>query len=135
MDVFDLRRQIIGDYSTYASSFIKIRDTRISNKVQQNISEGTFWPHPLIQLNPRFEDGGTIEKACKEGLLHAECAQIFMRNKAQGGRSLHLHRHQREAIEIAKRGYNYLLTTGYGLRKKSSLHHSNCQSCSTKRFR
>lgn len=114
MDVFALRDQLIHDYSDYASSFIQIRDQRLYEAVHKSLSEGVFWPDPLIQLNPGFASGGTVHELVTEGLLHEECSRIFLRNKAGGGQALRLHHHQREAIEVARQGYNYILTTGTG---------------------
>ena len=34
MNVFEIRRQLINDYSTYIRSFIKIRDRQIDRRVQ-----------------------------------------------------------------------------------------------------
>lgn len=114
MDVFKLREQLILEYSTYASSFIQIRDQRLYEAVHQSLNEGTFWPDPLIQLNPNFEVGGTVSELVAEGILHEECNRIFVKDKREGGRPLRLHRHQREAIEIARQGHHYILTTGTG---------------------
>jgi len=114
MDVFDLREKLVSDYADYASSFIQIRDERIYAEVQDNLNHGVFWPNPLIQLNPRFESGGTVSELVKQGLLHPECEHIFVRNKRDGGQTLRFHRHQREAIEVAAAGHNYILTTGTG---------------------
>ncbi len=114
MDVFDLRNQLTHDYSNYASSFIRIRDERIFQEVHSRLEEGVFWPDPLIQLNPMFESGGSIPDLVAESLLHPECSRIFLRNKSSGGQSLRLHKHQRDAIETARQGHNYVLTTGTG---------------------
>ncbi|MFQ3648212.1 MAG: DEAD/DEAH box helicase [Anaerolinea sp.] len=114
MDVFRLREQLIRDYSNYASSFIQIRDQRLYESVHQSLNEGVFWPDPLIQLNPSFDSGGTVDGLVAEGVLHEECKRIFRKDKQKGGHPLRFHRHQREAIEIAQKGYNYILTTGTG---------------------
>ncbi len=114
MDVFGLREQLIHDYATYASSFIQIRDRRVREVVEQHLREGVFWPDPLIQLNPSYASGGTVSELVAQGVLHPECSRIFMKDKAKGGQPLRFHRHQREAIEIARQGYNYILTTGTG---------------------
>ena len=114
MDVFSIRKKIITAYSEYAQSFIQIQDARIRSHVEERMSEGEFWPDPLIQLNPRFESGDTVRQAIDDGLLHEKCAEIFEHDKDQGGRTLRFHRHQRRAIEIAKSGHNYVLTTGTG---------------------
>lgn len=114
MDVFGLREQLTRDYSNYASSFIQIRDQRLFETVNKSLNEGVFWPDPLIQLNPSFESGGTVRDLVASGILHDECNRIFLKDKRNGGQTLRFHRHQREAIEIARQGYNYILTTGTG---------------------
>lgn len=114
MDVFGLRAQLTRDYSTYASSFIQIRDQRLYEAVHQSLNEGVFWPDPLIQLNPSFESGGTVRELVMDDILHEECNRIFLKDKAKGGQTLRFHRHQRQAIEVAQQGHNYILTTGTG---------------------
>ena len=117
MDVFDLRRRLVDDFADYTRSFVVIRDERIRQRVDRELAEGLLWPHPIVQLNPAFESAGTIDDLVDEGLLHERCRSIFRRNKSQAnmdGEPLRLHRHQREAIEAAQRGGNYVLTTGTG---------------------
>src|SRR5205807_8217039 len=62
MNIFDFRSQLIGDYASYIKSFIQIRDPQIRNYVQQKLQEGVLWPEPLIQLNPLFERGESIDE-------------------------------------------------------------------------
>ena len=116
MDVFSLRDSVINDYANYIRSFIEIRDERIREVVDREISEGLLWPDPLIQINPAFEPGKTTEELVKEGTLHPECAKIFRLSKDDPARSrpIPLHLHQTEAIYKAKEGRNYVLTTGTG---------------------
>lgn len=116
MDVFKLRDQLIEAYGSYITSFIKIRDGRIQEYVRQRLDEGLLWPEPLVQLNPAFEPGGWIDELVAEGLLHPRCRQIFCRKNEADlfGQRLRLHRHQVDAIRTAKKGGNYLLTTGTG---------------------
>ena len=117
MDVFDLRQRLVDDYADFTRSFVVIRDEQISARVDEELEAGLLWPHPIVQLNPAFEPGGTIDELVDEGLLHERCRQIFRRGKMAehpAGDPLRLHRHQREAIEAARRGGNYVLTTGTG---------------------
>ncbi|MFN0083820.1 MAG: DEAD/DEAH box helicase [Blastocatellia bacterium] len=117
MNIFEFRDQLIDDYSAYVRSFIRIRDGRINNYVEQQMREGVFYPEPLIQLNPAFARGSAIENLVARGELHAECANIFRRDKKEvltSGSPLNLHRHQAEAIAAAHRGDHYVLTTGTG---------------------
>jgi ATP-dependent helicase YprA (DUF1998 family)/very-short-patch-repair endonuclease len=117
MDVFDLRSRLVGDYASYTRSFIKIRDARIQERVENELNAGAFWPEPLLQLNPTFLPGGTVDDLTNSGALHPECARIFRIDKSDTdhtGQPLLLHTHQREAILKAKEGKSYVLTSGTG---------------------
>ncbi len=123
MDVFQLRDRVVAEYREYATSFVTISDERIRRRVEEELDAGLLWPEPLVQLNPTFEPGGTIDELVRRGLLHPECSRIF-RHKPDpadpdpdlppDGREIRLHRHQVEAIEAARAGVNYVLTTGTG---------------------
>lgn len=122
MDVFELRDRLIDDYQAYVQSFIRIRDGRINYYVQESLASGILWPDPLIQLNPSFESGGTIDQLVAEGLLHPECSRIFSikRDRHDSGTPMRLYRHQAEAIRLARGGHHYVLTTGTGSGKSLS---------------
>lgn len=122
MNVFDLRNSLVDDYSDYISSFIQIRDERIKAYVDRNILEGLLWPDPLIQLNPTFEPGLSIDELVEAGILNKDCKRIFRRKQASEdfGESLRLHKHQEDAIRVAREGCNYVLTTGTGSGKSLS---------------
>src|SRR3989337_2592412 len=99
MNVFDLRDRLVGDYASYTRNFIKIADSRMSEKVDSELNAGAFWPEPLLQLNPTFLPGGTIDDLVKDRTLHPECAKIFRLEKSATdptGKQLLLHAHQRE---------------------------------------
>ena len=115
MDVFSLREQLIGDYARYIQSFIRINDPRISEHVDQELRDGLLWPDPLIQLNPNFEPGAWIDELVGDGILHPGCSQIFRLKEPDGAsKPLRLHRHQTDAVDAARSGDNYVLTTGTG---------------------
>jgi hypothetical protein len=123
MDVFNLRHRIIDDYSTYIRSFIEIRDQRIHDKVTAELGSGLLWPDPLIQLNPAFAWGGSVDDLVGEDLLHEECSKIFRAGKTEKnpvGSPMRLYKHQTDAIRAAKSGDNYVLTTGTGSGKSLS---------------
>ncbi|MBU1106387.1 MAG: DEAD/DEAH box helicase [Candidatus Riflebacteria bacterium] len=118
MDVFDLRNRLVDDYKNYTRSFIKIRDKRVEERVDQDLNDGAFWPEPLLQLNPTFFSGGTIDDLVKKGKLHPECSNIFRIDKTDTdllGKPLQLHAHQHEAISKAvDEKKSYVLTSGTG---------------------
>jgi ATP-dependent helicase YprA (DUF1998 family)/very-short-patch-repair endonuclease len=117
MDVFHLRNRLVEDYARYTRSFIKISNPRINAKVDAALNEGALWPEPLVQLNPTFQSGGTIDDLVADGTLHAECARIFRIDKSDKdliGNQFLLHRHQTEAIQKAKEGKSFVLTSGTG---------------------
>ena len=122
MNVFNLRDQLVGNYSGYVKSFININDERIQAHVAQRLEEGMLWPEPLIQLNPSFEPGAWVDDLVAEKVLHAECANIFRKDKKphELGQKMRFHKHQEEAARIAGLGANYVLTTGTGSGKSLS---------------
>ena len=117
MNIFEFRDRLIDDYASYIKSFIQIRDPHIHSFVQRQLQQGMLWPDPLIQLNPSFAPGESIDELVAKGTLHRECGRIFRKDKSEDdgqGRPLRLHKHQSEAITVARGGASYVLTTGTG---------------------
>jgi ATP-dependent helicase YprA (DUF1998 family)/very-short-patch-repair endonuclease len=123
VNVFELRRRVVDDYSSYVRSFIRVLDPRISEAVSAELNDGLLWPEPLIQLNPSFEPGEYVDELVAQGVLHKGCDDAFRKDKTEKdprGKRLRLHRHQADAICHAKKGENYVLTTGTGSGKSLS---------------
>jgi ATP-dependent helicase YprA (DUF1998 family) len=115
MDVFGVRDRLVEDYRDFTGSFVDIHDTSIADHVRDRMARGYQWPDPWLSLNPNFASGGTITELVAEGLLHPECERIFrLKGERPDGPVLRLHKHQREAIEAARTGGSYVLTTGTG---------------------
>jgi ATP-dependent helicase YprA (DUF1998 family) len=116
MNVFDLREQLVRDYSSYIASFINIRDPRIREYVDEKLSGGLLWPDPLIQINPAFEPGHWVDELVVQGLLHSTCNTVFRRKSESNpvGDRFRFHKHQEDALRVARSGQNYVLTTGTG---------------------
>ncbi len=107
MNVFELRKGLVEDYGRYTRSLINISDPRISATVQGALDAGALWPEPLLQLNPTFLPGGTVDELVADGTLHGECKRIFRIGKSETdhhGTPLLLHTHQTEAIRKAREG-------------------------------
>ena len=90
-----------------------------TNVFVQRLHAGLLWPEPLLQLNPSFEPGAWIDELVADNILHEECRKIFRKGKDAAGEilqgyPLRLHKHQTEAITVARTGHNYVLTTGTG---------------------
>lgn len=122
MDVFNLRNSVIDDYGAYVRSFLTIKDERIRRFVEEEMSGGFLWPDPLIQLNPSFEAGESLQQLIDGGELHPECINIFREKGEDGsvGPPFRLHRHQVEGVLAARAGDSYVLTTGTGSGKSLS---------------
>ena len=107
MDVFDLPDRLVADYASYTRSFIKIEDPRISARVESDLNAGAFRPEPLLQLNPTFLPGGTIDDLVAQKAIHPECSKIFKIDKTDTdhtGKQLLLHTHERMHESLRAKG-------------------------------
>jgi len=116
MDVFEFREKLVTDYSNFTRSFTRIKSPDIAGYVDEAYASQRYWPAPLVQVNPNFKSGHSVEALVQTGSLHPECARIFRAGKTAGspGVSLTLFKHQEEAISFAQTGASYVLTTGTG---------------------
>ena len=116
MDVFEFRTKLVSDYAAFTRSFTRIHALDILAFVDDAYSSGRYWPAPLVQVNPNFKSGATVDALVQQGSLHPECSRIFRAGKspANPGVSLSLFKHQEEAISFAQSGESYVLTTGTG---------------------
>jgi ATP-dependent helicase YprA (DUF1998 family) len=110
VNVFDLDRAVVSDYSRFARSFTQIRAPDIRFQVEQIYATNRFWPEPLVSINPHFEQGASVEQLAQEGSLHPDTARVFRVN----GQPIRFHRHQAQAIAKAAQGKSFAVTTGTG---------------------
>ena len=106
-DVFRLREHVVQEYRDYVESFVHVLDPRIDTYVRERLAEGELWPEAVLQLNPAYEPGPTLGKLAASREILDETARFF-------GPGLRLHRHQAEALAAARRGDNYIVSTGTG---------------------
>ena len=116
MNIFDFREKLITAYQDFSRSFAEIKAPDIYEKVNQAYKNEEFHPSPLMQINPDFKKGKSIDELVSRGVLEKECREIFRLKHERGGESkiLQLYRHQTDAIEVAQRNESYVLTTGTG---------------------
>lgn len=120
-NVFKFRDDLIKDYSEFSRSFTTIGAEDIQRVVNQEYSQGRYWPDPLIQINPNYERYCTIQEMAKSRELHPLCGEIFRSGKQEGEfGDLHLYRHQTEAIALGQQKKSYVVTTGTGSGKSLS---------------
>ncbi len=106
MNIFKVHNQIIQDYKSYIESFLMIKDSRIQEVVKEELKNGRLWPEPLIQFNPTFEKGSSIDQLVKEDIVDPKLNVIF--------KGYDLYRHQVEAIRKGVEGKSFIVTSGTG---------------------
>jgi ATP-dependent helicase YprA (DUF1998 family) len=106
LDAFQLHSQIMADYRLFVDSFVNIKDKIIRKKVEDEMAGGKFWPEPLLQFNPAFESGDSVQDLCSEGVLNPSIQDIFS--------GFSLFKHQVEAIRIGSQGKDFVITSGTG---------------------
>jgi ATP-dependent helicase YprA (DUF1998 family) len=110
VNVFDLDRALVSDYSRFARSFTQIRAPDIRSQVEKIYASNRFWPEPLISINPHFEEGATVEQLARDGTLHEDTVRVFRVD----GKPIRFHRHQAQAIAKAAQRQSFAVTTGTG---------------------
>ena len=117
-NVFDVRNNLIKEFSAFSRSFVEPKAKDIHDYINAEFYKKKYWPDPLLQINPHYKTGQTVEKLANNGILHPDCAKIFLNpwNK----QSLRLFNHQENAIQKALDERSYILTTGTGSGKSLS---------------
>lgn len=106
MNILKFHRSLIENYKTYIQSFVNIKDRKIAQFIEKEISEMKLWPEPLVQFNPNFEKGRLLSDLVNEANLHAELPRIF--------KGFELFKHQEEAIVLGTQDKEFIVTSGTG---------------------
>jgi len=112
LDIFELDRSLIDHYAKFARSFSSIRAPEVQRQIDEAYDRHRFWPPPLITINPRYEEGATIDRMISDKVLDPELRRIFA--VGENREPIRLHRHQERAVAKAKRGESFIVTTGTG---------------------
>ncbi|GAB4484547.1 MAG: DEAD/DEAH box helicase [Anaerolineales bacterium] len=112
MTIFDLHTAVLNEYRDFVRSFLHIADPRIQEFVDRALEEEShLWPDFLLQVSPSYRRGPSVDDLAQNGALHPETARIF---RTARGAPYTLYRHQEEALEKARRGQSYIVTSGTG---------------------
>lgn len=106
MNIFDTHKNIVDSYGEYIRSFVNISNERIKNEVEAGLTKDLILPEPLIQFNPSFKVGGSINDLIGAGILNRQLAHCF--------KDWELFLHQTQAIEIGSRNESFVVTSGTG---------------------
>jgi Lhr-like helicase len=112
LDIFELDRSLIDRYAKFARSFSIIHAPEIRKQIDLAYDQHRFWPPPLITINPRYEEGASIDRLVSDQILDPELRRIFAMGEHRA--PIRLHRHQERAIAKAQRGESFIVTTGTG---------------------
>lgn len=112
MTIFDLHHAVLSDYRDFVRSFIHISDERLRAFVDRALDEEAhLWPDFLLQVSPAYQRGESVDELAASGRLHPQTARIFRTPQNEPYR---LYLHQQQAIEKARRGESYVVTSGTG---------------------
>ena len=106
IDIFRFHRRIMEQYESFASSFLDIDDPQIEAALTDTGRLESMCPEPLIQFNPSYESGASVEDLAAEGVLAPAMSSVFG--------DFALHRHQEEALRVGSAGKSFVVTSGTG---------------------
>jgi len=92
------------------------RRTTWQDGVQKAFDTQELWLEPLKQLNLAFASGAGVTNIFKADQLHPMSTDVFRHGETESKYvvPLDLYKHEVEALDIARAGRNYIVTTGMG---------------------
>ncbi|MCX6148669.1 MAG: DEAD/DEAH box helicase, partial [Candidatus Kapabacteria bacterium] len=106
MSVFNLHSGIVDEYKSFLKSFINVKDVKYKNIIDEALDSGKILPEPLIQFNPSFEKGASLDEIISQNNLHKDLPKIF--------KDYELFRHQIESLILGSQFKDFILTSGTG---------------------
>jgi len=106
MNIFHTHEGIIKEYKSYIESFINIKKDNIREAVAKSLETGKLWPQPLIQFNPIYKPGKTVDQLVQDRVLHPGLQKLF--------KGYRLYHHQVEALTLSAEGNGFIVTSGTG---------------------
>lgn len=106
MNVLNIFNDLKRDYNEFIRSFSYIKDQRIKDKLEDVLQSDSLWPKALIQFNPTFKQGKSVEQLKQDGLPIHEGLKNFFEGS--------FYQHQTEAITLGCQGREFIVTSGTG---------------------
>src|SRR5207247_6135214 len=75
------------------------------------VEQARLWPEPLLQVSPSYKRVASVDDLARRGLILEETAQVFRDGR---GDPFGRYQHQVEALEKARAGESYVVTSGTG---------------------
>lgn len=110
-NVFEVRNYLIDDFKSFSQSFVKPEAEDIAQYLKADEVNNKYWPEPLLQINPHYQEGESVTELVRQGILHPRTERIFV---GKDGKPITFYNHQAVAINKAREKKNYVLTTGTG---------------------
>ncbi len=76
MNVFEFRQKLVNEYAEFTRSFTRIKADDIRAFVDGEYASQKYCPEPLVEVNPNFQPGGTVEALCDAGQFSQACTQM-----------------------------------------------------------
>lgn len=112
MSTFDLHAAVLSDYRDFVRSFFTVADERAREFVHHALDEESrLWPDFLLQVSPSYARTATVDELAARRTILDETASIF---QGDDGRPFRLYQHQVEALDHARVGRSYVVTSGTG---------------------
>jgi ATP-dependent helicase YprA (DUF1998 family) len=112
MSIFTLHAQVLADYRDFVRSSLTVADERVRRFVEHVlVEEARYWPDFLLQVSPAYAHAATVDELAAQGALHEGTTRMF---RTPEGSPFHLYQHQIEALDKARSGESYVVTSGTG---------------------
>lgn len=112
MSLFELHAAVLADYRDFVRSFFSVADERARAFIDHELeAQARLWPEALLQVSPAYARAASVDELAAQGVILEETARIFRNDQ---GQPFTLYQHQREALERARRGESYVVTSGTG---------------------
>lgn len=107
MNIINLYDKLKESYKDYIHSFVTIKDKRIEDIISEAIHNEDMWPKALIQFNPNFAQGISVDAMREQGLpINKDLTKFFG--------STPFYKHQQEAIQLGCQDKEFIVTSGTG---------------------